>query len=94
MQFAAAVRRVGEIVADVLCRVGDAHGDVVIGQEARAGDDVAGDGDVGAGKAEDRVALGSLGEVSVISFSDHLMAGLPVYYRRGFPLTAAISTHR
>jgi len=45
VQFAAVVRSVGEVIADVVCRVGDPHGDVVIGREARGGDDVAGDGD-------------------------------------------------
>jgi hypothetical protein len=41
VEVAAGARRVGEVVADVLCGVGDADGDVVIGEEPRAGDDVA-----------------------------------------------------
>lgn len=42
VELAAAVRCVGEVVADVLCGVGDADGDVVIGEEPRAGDEVFG----------------------------------------------------
>jgi hypothetical protein len=41
VEVAAGARRVGEVVADVLCGVGDADGDVVIREEPRAGDDVA-----------------------------------------------------
>src|SRR5271166_6877082 len=38
------VRGVGEVVAEVLCGVDDVNGDVVIGEESRAGDDDAAGG--------------------------------------------------
>ena len=39
VEVAAGACRVLEVVADVLCDVGDANGHVVIGEEPRAGDD-------------------------------------------------------
>lgn len=93
VQFAAVVRRVGEIVADVLCRVGDAHGDVVIGQEARAGDDVAGDGDGRRGRSGGSSCAWVVGRgISHQSLrSPHggasrlLPAELPTYCRHQYP---------